>query len=48
MDRQDLEHVPGPPTLGEELRSTALLFGLAIAVTAGVASVASAALHLFA
>jgi hypothetical protein len=47
MDRQDLERLPDPPTLGEELRSTGLLFGLAIAVTAGVASLASATVHLF-
>lgn len=48
MDRQDLEHVPARPTLGEELRSSALLFALAVAVTAGLAALVTVTLHLVA
>jgi hypothetical protein len=38
---------PAEPTLGAELRSSALLFGLAIACTAGAVGVTQLALKVF-
>ncbi|HEU0132241.1 MAG TPA: hypothetical protein VFQ85_14730 [Mycobacteriales bacterium] len=38
---------PPEPTLGAELRSSALLFGMAIACTAGAVGVTQLALRVF-
>lgn len=40
--------VPEPPSLAAELRSSALLFGMALFATAGVAGAAQALVHLLA
>ena len=46
-----VDYTPAPPpepTLGAELRSSALLFGLAIACTAGAVGATQLALKVFA
>ena len=46
VSTQPPEQPPPAQSLGAELRSSALLFGFAVAVTAGVAAAAQAAVAL--